>query len=118
MKVTKYVKDWFERGDDDISNAVCFHGQQAAEKYLKGFLAYHEKHVRKIHDLGVLLDECRKLDHSFESLKEEAGFLAQFYTESRYPDDYVEFSQTEAQKALEAAHRFKKFILDKIPSGE
>ena len=48
--VTKYVADWFSRSDDDLvlvklilekgtgsPNLACFHAQQAAEKYLKGF---------------------------------------------------------------------------------
>ena len=51
--ITKYVRYWFERGNDDLRaceilmkengtpNTICFHAQQAAEKYLKGFLAYN-----------------------------------------------------------------------------
>lgn len=90
-KVSKYVADWFLRGDDDLNtvqrlletegipNIICFHAQQAAEKYLKAFLAYHERHVRKIHDLEALLEACVKVDSSFESLRNDAHFLTQFY---------------------------------------
>ncbi|MBI3442632.1 MAG: HEPN domain-containing protein [Candidatus Sungbacteria bacterium] len=31
-------------------NLACFHVRQAAEKYLKGFLAYHDLHIRKVHN--------------------------------------------------------------------
>ena len=69
QEITKYVADWFARADEDLDvarlilneerpyNPACFHEQQAAEKYLKGFLAHHEKHVRKIHDLNALVQE-------------------------------------------------------------
>jgi HEPN domain-containing protein len=124
--ITKYVRDWFARGDDDIRaaeillkeqgapNTICFHAQQAAEKYLKGFIAYHEKHVRKIHDLSALVSICIDIDKRFELLKEDAQFLSQFYTESRYPDDYIEFQREDAEEAFGAAQRIKEFVLEKI----
>ena len=50
----KWVKEWFRKGDNDLKNAeiviqsddpptdtICFHAQQCAEKYLKGFLTLH-----------------------------------------------------------------------------
>lgn len=127
---TSYVKSWFARGDDDLaliklilekgtgsSNLACFHAQQAAEKYLKGFLAHHDLHVRKIHDLEVLLEDCKNIDPSFVELQDSARFLSQFYTESRYPDDYVEFPREDAEKSFEAGLRIKKFILKKIESA-
>ncbi|TSC68357.1 MAG: HEPN domain-containing protein [Parcubacteria group bacterium Gr01-1014_66] len=88
----KYTADWFARGDDDLKTieillaregipaVICFHAQQTGEKYLKGFLAFHEKHVRKIHDLAVLLDACRVVDPTFEALREDARFLIQMTT--------------------------------------
>lgn len=97
QKITKYVRDWFARADEDLDvvnlilgedkpyNPACFHAQQAAEKYLKGFLAHYEKHVRKIHDLDALLQECIKIDQSFENFQNSARFLSRFYVESRYP---------------------------------
>ena len=125
--LTNYVKNWLARADEDIKtiqlllkeeeghpNPVCFHAQQAGEKYLKGFLAYHDLHVRKIHDLEILIDDCGKIDKSFEELRDEAEFLNQFYTESRYPDDYIEFSVDDAEKAYEAAKKIKDFVLSKV----
>ena len=41
-------------------------------------------------------------------------FLNQFYIESRYPDDYIKFSRSDAEKANESAIKIKKFILGKI----
>lgn len=129
MKITTYVKNWFERGDNDLKaaeilfkeggspNTVCFHSQQAVEKYLKGFLAHYEKHVRKIHDLDALLKACIEVVPDFKTLKEDIIFLSRFYTESRYPDDYVAFSKLDAKRAIESAARIKDFVLERI-SGE
>ena len=64
---TKYVRDWLERASEDIraaevllaegglANVVCFHAQQAAEKFLKGFLAHHQHNVRKVHALESIV---------------------------------------------------------------
>jgi HEPN domain-containing protein len=126
--ITEYVKSWFQRADDDLKlieivfkerenflpNPLCFHAQQAAEKYFKGFLAYHDLHTRKIHDLEVLVADCVKVDKLFEELREPARFLNQFYLESRYPDDYVRFSVEDAKEAYKAALKIKEFVLEKI----
>ena len=131
MSITKYVSDWFARADEDLTlvrlileqgtgspNLACFHAQQAAEKYLKGFLAHGDLHVRKVHDLQVLLGECVKLDPSFAQLHEDGIFLNQFYIESRYPDDFVAFEREDAEKAFAAAARIKEFVLNKIEADE
>lgn len=125
--ITDYVENWFRRADEDLalievilkrgssfSNPICFHAQQAAEKYLKGFLAYHDLHVRKIHDLEVLVEDCAKIEISFKTLQDSARFLNQFYIESRYPDDYIEFSRNDAEEAFTSATKIKNFILEKI----
>lgn len=124
---TDYVKNWFARADEDLnlietilkeekisSNIICFHAQQAGEKYLKGFLAHQNLHVRKIHNLETLITDCVAIDQSFEELRDDARFLDQFYTESRYPDDYMEFSPKDAEEAYEAAKRIKDFIIEKV----
>src|SRR3989344_3282752 len=129
--LTKYVTDWFKRGDDDLEvvklileketgpfNPACFHTQQAAEKYLKGFLAYHDLHVRKIHDVETLLEDCRNVDSTFAQLRDDAAFLNRFYVKSRYPDDFVELHHDDARKAFEAALRVKEFVLSKIKTSE
>ena len=125
-EISKYTNDWFLRGEDDLGtieillkeygvpNTICFHAQQAVEKYLKGFLAYQKKNVRKVHAIENLLKACVAIDNSFEQLSGEAIFLDQFYTETRYADDYVEFSREDAEEAFKAAEHIKEFVLEKI----
>ena len=64
------VAEWIEKAEGDYRtaeremrvrkapnyDAVCFHAQQCAEKYLKAFLAHHQLPFRLIHDLEVLLE--------------------------------------------------------------
>lgn len=126
MPMTKYVADWLVRADEDIdiaelaikekgpTNPICFHTQQAAEKYLKAFLAFHEKHIRKIHDLEDLLITCKEIDASFGELRDDAQYLNQFYIETRYPADMPDFTFNDAKKSYEVALRVKKFVLAKL----
>ena len=118
--------EWQKRAEDDIRameamskegglpNPICFHAQPSAEKYLKGFLTFHDAEFAKIHSLIQLLDQCMALDHEFASLKDEVVFLNTFYIETRYPGDYPAFSTKEAKQAYEATLRVKDFVLEKI----
>ena len=125
--LTDYVKSWFSRADEDLAliavllkekaffpNPICFHAEQAAEKYLKGFLAHHELHVRKVHDLETLVEDCKKVDQSFEEVLDDVIFLNQFYIESRYPDDYIVFSSEDSKEACVTAEKIKEFVLGKV----
>lgn len=122
----KRFYEWQTRAEDDIhamevmlkegglSNPICFHAQQSAEKYLKGFLAFHDTEFAKIHSLIQLMDQCIAIDLKLESLKDNAVFLNTFYIETRYPGDYPEFSMKDAKEAYEAAIKVKEFVLEKI----
>lgn len=120
--MTRYVSDWIARATDDLqaieillredgpSNPICFHAQQAAEKYLKGFLASRGIVVRKVHDLGSTLSECVGIDKDFETLRTDAEYLEQYYIEARYPTEIPTFSRTDAEKSAAAARRIRDFV--------
>lgn len=126
MTVSPYAADWFLRAEDDLktieallkeggpANTACFHAQQAAEKYLKGFLAAHERHVRKIHDLEALRAECLDVDSAFEGLREHTIYLQEFYIEGRYPGDYPHYAMDDARKAHAAACSIKDLVMSKL----
>lgn len=78
--------DWIAEPDSDFLNiennlsaervpwdTVCFHGQQAAEKLLKAFLAYHGRPLLRTHDLIALLTVCVEIDPSRLSKTTVAG---------------------------------------------
>jgi len=118
------AKEWFLKAqDDELSiidiledkkgspNTVCFLSQQMAEKYLKGFLVFHQKRFPKIHHLDTLINLCKKINHGFEKLRREAEELTEFYISARYPGDYPQFNFSDAQDAFRKASKIKELIL-------
>lgn len=115
--------EWTRYADEDLTmaelalkekgpaNQICFHCQQAAEKYLKGFLVLRGEKFEKSHQLRYLLEKCVTIDSTFQELQEEVILLTQFYIETRYPGDIPYFSRTDAQAAHLAAERIKSFVL-------
>jgi HEPN domain-containing protein len=62
------VRQWLAKADNDLEtakflfasgrpffSAICFHSQQAAEKYFKALLTWHQIEFPKTHDLELLL---------------------------------------------------------------
>jgi HEPN domain-containing protein len=71
---------------EGITNQTCFHAQQGIEKALKSFLRHHQRSVPKTHVLRELLRLCRRLDGSFEALRDTCIRLDRYYIPTRYPD--------------------------------
>lgn len=93
----KLAKEWFARGSDDMQTARLAFGagaptatiaillQQAAEKYLKGYLIYHGWELRKTHDIRRLMAEAINYDSSFIDFRDFARAVTAYYLEDRYP---------------------------------
>ena len=93
-------------------DAVCFHCQQCAEKYLKAVLQAKNKHIPKIHFLLELLAMILKFDTSFEFLKADLDTLEDYAVHFRYPGDFAEKDQ--AQSAYQAVKVIRKFVQQKL----
>ncbi len=63
------IKEWINKAEHDLgmaelamnnkpeyTDSICFHCQQAAEKYLKAYLVFLNIRFEKKHNLGYLLD--------------------------------------------------------------
>ena len=96
------------------ANPVCFHAQQIAEKYLKGFLAYHKQPPVKSHNLIQLLRLVAQINPKLQDLEETAIQLSAFYVETRYPGDVPEFTLEEARRAYADALRIKQVITSTV----
>ena len=101
-----------------LPRGICFHAQQVAEKYLKGYIAYQNKNIRKVHDLEELLQECVSYDPEFNELKEVTVFLNGFYEKTRYPGDMRALSIHDAERAFASAQKIKDFVMKKIKENE
>jgi len=124
MGNTSIVEEWIEKADEDLEFAlvnlqegkpfiaqICFHFQQAAEKYLKGYIVAKDLEFRKTHDLPMLLNICISKNSAFETLSEDCEYLNTFYVESRYPVHWpTDFSQQEAQRSSEASRRIRSLV--------
>lgn len=54
--------------EDPATDAICFHMQQCAEKYLKAFLIFHGQEVPRTHDIAFLILRCGQIDPEFQQL--------------------------------------------------
>lgn len=78
-------------------DAVCFHAQQCAEKYLKARLCEAEIEFPKNHILAALLDLVLVVEPLWETFREQLIFLTGFAVGFRYPGE-----SADKKMALEA----------------
>jgi HEPN domain-containing protein len=121
----KTVLEWFKYADKDVFavnhlltaypqpyEIICYHCQQAAEKYLKGFLVYNDIKPPKIHELDTLCEMCSKLEEKFDDIIKECLTLTVYGVQARYPYE-IEIDEYQMKKAVEAMNKIKNFALIK-----
>ena len=122
-----YAKKWLLKANNDlkaatsllkmpsgeiVTEAVCFHAQQAAEKYLKAFLVTHDIDFGKTHNLEFLVELCASQDRDFRQFN--VGNLTSYAVEVRYPDEFYTPTLTEAKESVKIARQVKRFVLKKL----
>ena len=95
---------------------ICFHCQQAAEKYLKSFLVWRGVKPERTHDLAQLVDACAQLDATFARLRSACVKLSDFAVDVRYPGVSVEVEEQMAREAVEVAEQVCNAIRKKLPA--
>lgn len=93
---------------------VAYNCQQAAEKSLKGYLAFKKHEIMKTHDLIELRKLCAKLDGNFVSLEDETEFLTPFATKFRYPSEFDILNNNEAILAIKYTENIMKLVRKRI----
>lgn len=66
-------------------DAVCFHAQQAAEKYLKACLQERDIPFPRVHDLMTLINLLSPPVDAFGGLEAELTRLSELAVATRYP---------------------------------
>jgi HEPN domain-containing protein len=116
------TREWVDKAEADFAtaqrelivpsnanyDAVCFHSQQCAEKFLKARLQEADIVFRKTHDLSVLLDLVVSVEPSWENLRSELDPLTAYAVDYRYPGQSSE--QFEASVALEACQTVRSVV--------
>ena len=89
-------------------DAVCFHAQQCAEKYLKAYLQEKDIPFRKTHDLAELLESTLTIEPEWEQLRPDLHSLSSFAVEYRYPGETADAD--EAGEALAQCRKVRQVI--------
>ncbi len=119
------IKEWIEKAEEDFGFAstsiehtnyfaqVCFHFQQAAEKYLKAFIIANGLEFRPVHNLLELLATCRQKEPAIEKIEEACRYLNPFYIDTRYPVHWpTHYDKETAIKAKDFATVIRRWIMD------
>lgn len=119
------VRSWFRKAENDLINAentmkmetpptdtVCFHSQQCAEKYIKGFLTFNEIYFPKTHSIEDIVELCKQIIPEIESELDNVEILSSYGVEVRYPDEiYYDIPKEDAQEAIDLAKKVKSVVL-------
>ena len=104
----------FQSGPD-FAEGAAFHSQQAAEKYLKAFLVWHQIEFPKTHDIEALLKLAGKMDDKIPEILREAIILTPYGVDYRYPGEYPEVSRSDAERALRLADHVRAEVRSRLP---
>ncbi|MSS73144.1 MAG: HEPN domain-containing protein [Candidatus Latescibacteria bacterium] len=122
-----HARGWFRKAESDLTtgrrtlasdgpyDTACFHAQQAAEKYLKGFLAFLEAlQIPQTHNLEDLLNLCVALVPGWGIVGVDLTELTPYAVQLRYDFEFWPDPET-AEKALNMAEQVRAAVLSVIP---
>ena len=115
------TRKWIKKAEDDFKTArqiaaskppmhgvVCFHCQQAVEKYLKALLNELGHSIPKIHDIGALTDLLKPHVPFVKAQRFGLAALTQFTVEYRYPGHVA--SSRQAGSSLKKATKLRESV--------
>lgn len=103
-------------GDPPLLDTAVYHCQQAAEKALKAFLTLHDLPFQKVHVLSSIIEQCAKIDPSFEELSDIGDILTPYATMFRYPGGVLEPEEADAHEAFRLSRFLFEFVVLRMPS--
>ncbi len=120
-----FIKQWLAKANEDLlvvekltekdiiaTASICFHCQQAVEKFLKAFLISNDIDIKKTHNIEYLLSECSDLDTEFSTVDPKE--LSEFGVDARYPGDMYIPSEEETLEYKNIALNIKDLVEEKI----
>jgi HEPN domain-containing protein len=121
--IEEIVNQWLEKADNDLRTAkhtlmiedhcpfdtVCFHLQQAVEKYCKAFLISKNIVLPKSHDLTEIIQLFPGETKRSVSISDLAE-LNPYAVEARYPGPWEPITHEDAIQALEIADKIISHI--------
>ena len=95
-------------------DTACFHAQQMAEKYLKGFLAFFEKEIPPSHNLEELQHLCMMVISEGTLGELDLTELTPYAVQLRYDLEFWPDRET-AEHALNLAELVRTAVLEGVP---
>lgn len=110
FSMNEVLREWIAKAEGDFAtatrelaatvnpnyDAVCFHAQQCAEKYLKALLIAGDVTPPKIHDLAQLYRLLSPVCPEWTWPVEELRLLSRSAVISRYPGEIAELPEAQA----------------------
>ena len=121
-----HARGWLRKGDSDREtvelliaangpfDTACFHAQQAAEKSLKGYVAYLEQPIPRTHNLEELQRICASLSPEWSFSDAELSELTSFAIELRYDFEFWPDRET-TERALKLVARVREAVCEALP---
>jgi HEPN domain-containing protein len=114
--------EWVQKAEGDMNtaqrefavqeepnhDAVCFHAQQCAEKYLKARLIEEGLPVTRTHDLEILLNQLLPFEAGLAGLLQAVRILSALAVEVRYPG--MAADEDDAAEALQSSEKIRNAI--------
>lgn len=121
-----HARGWFRKADSDLATAkkllegegpydtACFHAQQAAEKYLKGLLAFKEQPIPYIHELNDLERACSAVEPGLDLPLLSLAELTPYAVALRYDFEFWPDVGT-VREAIDTTERVREAVLALVP---
>jgi HEPN domain-containing protein len=130
-EVIEILRQWVRKAEHDLEAAsriygnrkveegcpfdtVCFHCQQAAEKYLKCLLTCLGIQAPRTHDLEALA-ELIPANHGFSLRITELVEPNPYAVDVRYADDWREPQLADAKRAFTLASQVREAVRERLP---
>jgi HEPN domain-containing protein len=120
------IREWVEKAEGDYKtanrefrarkdpnyDAVCFHCQQCAEKYLKALLQESEIPFKKSHNLIYLLDLIVPVASQMEIYRSDLKALNTAAVDARYPGESAD--KEKAKMAITVCRQVRQIIRSRL----
>lgn len=94
---------------------ICYHCQQSAEKFLKGYLVSEGEEIKKTHDLQFLCKLAAQKNEKINTIEDDCIELTDYGVEVRYPF-HIDVEDIDVEKAIRSANRIKEIIRQTVNS--
>jgi HEPN domain-containing protein len=121
----QYIHQWLSKANEDLLvvhqlinadsialGVIGFHCQQAAEKFLKAFLIYHDIEPPRTHNLEFLLELCAEIEKKFSEV--DSLNLTDYGVQARYPGDYLVPCRNELNEFIRIVEHIRELVNQKI----